>query len=44
MKESGFPHFVKKYQSVEVKPLLERRQTCVITPAKQFVKVNQLRY
>ena len=23
-----FPHFVKKYQSVKVKPLLERWQTC----------------
>ena len=27
-----FPHFVKKYQSVKVKPLLERWQTCLITP------------
>ena len=41
-KGSGFPHFVKKYQSVKVKPLLERWQTCLITPAKRFVKVNQL--
>ena len=37
-----FPHFVKKYQNVKVKPLLERWQTCLITPAKRFVKVNQL--
>ena len=39
-----FPHFVKKYQSVKVKPLLERWQTCLISPAKRFVKVNQLGY
>ena len=39
---SGFSAFCKKYQSVKVKPLLERWQTCLITPAKRFVKVNQL--
>ena len=43
-KGSGFPHFVKKYQStsVKVKPLLERWQTCLITPAKRFMKANYL--
>ena len=42
MKGSGFPHLGKSHQSVKVKRLLERRQACLITLAKRFVKVNQL--
>ena len=42
-KGSGFSAFCKKVPNgVKVKPLLERWQTCLITPAKRFVEVNQL--
>ena len=42
-KGSGLSAFCKKVPKYgKVKPLLERWQTCLITPAKWFVKVNQL--
>ena len=43
MRKSGFL-LVKKYQRVKVKPLLVRRQTCLITLAKRFMRMNHLGY